>query len=97
MIGRPGIGGEFLEVYPTTFGRYVIRRFRRANSQRDDPRSLKVADLPAEAMISDLLSTIERIVEHADAQLDHGVDLDDRFPDGKRPSIRDRLRALASK
>lgn len=95
MIGRPGIGGEFLDVYATGYGRYGFRRWRRINSVNDVPRQLKVDDLPAEAVVYDLVSVIERIADHMNNTTDWGLKLDDRGLSGDRPTLRERLQALA--
>ncbi len=95
MIGRPGIGGEFLDVCADGHKQYSIRRFRRLNTQNDEPRQINVDNLPAEAMIYDLVSVIEAIAKHAGENTDYGVDLDFHGMSGDRPSLRERFKALS--
>jgi hypothetical protein len=90
-IGRPGIGGEFLDVTNTPLtDRYKLRRFKQVNGTRQEPRQMDVHDLPASAMVYDLLGAIEAIIEDASF-----VDIDSHGIDGTRPSIRERFQALA--
>ncbi len=96
-IGRPGIGGEFLDVCEAGYGRYGFRRFRLINRQNEAPRKLGVDDLPSEAMIDDLLEVIERIVEHMDATTDYGVDFNNHGMAGDYPSFKDRLATLLAR
>ncbi len=97
-IGRPGIGGEFLAVYPTPGGRYSLRRFRQVSSAREERRRLGDFDAPASTMISDLLGAIEAIAKHgAGSQMPHGhINWDSHGLAGSDPSLRERFRALAS-
>lgn len=94
-IGRPGIGGEFLDVAPAEWGRYVIRRFRQVSHHRDEPRQFNLAALPASTTIYDLLGAIEAVIEHAD---ENGVayDLDFKGLAGGSPTLRERLARLAA-
>lgn len=94
-IGRPGIGGEFLDVCDSAYGRYRLRRFRQVNSQNEAPRQLNVDDLPGETLVYDLVSVIERIVEHMNETTDYGFDADDHGINGARPSLRERFKALS--
>lgn len=95
-IGRPGIGGEYLALEAAPFHRYVLLRRKRINHHRSEPRQFAVADLPASAMIHELLEAIEAIVE---AETERGtpgyLDLDDHGLAGDRPSLRERFEKLS--
>lgn len=97
-IGRPGLGGEFFALEHVGHDRYVIRRKKRVNHQRDELRQCNVGDLPAAATIDDLLTAIEQIVVHEaeNGRAPHmAQDFDFRGFAGNSPSIRERLAKLA--
>ena len=96
MIGRPGIGGEFLALHTANWGHYILQRYRRVNTQTDAPRQFGVGSLPADTMIYDLLGTIEAIIEDVQKDPDRGIDLDCHGMDGQRPSLRERFSKLSN-
>ena len=100
-IGRPGLGGEFLQVEETSpmadEGRYVVTRRKRVNYNESAPRQMKVGDLPAGTLLYDLTSVMESIVlnEARRGRGDRRI-LDDHGVSGKGPSLRERWMNLAS-
>ena len=94
-LGRPGIGGEYLELRvdpDAPFYREVqIARFNQVASHRSEPRSLKVAPLPAGTMLFDLLEVVEMLIAHG------RIDLDSYGQLGTGPTFRQRLSQLAKK
>ena len=90
-LGRDrGPGTDYIAVVQTGSGRWEVRRMRRLNWSNDARRRLDIHDMPAEPMVIDLLSIIERIMER-----DY-VDLDSRGLTGDLATIRERLLFLAN-
>lgn len=96
MIGRPGIGGEFLSLHAANWGHYRLDRYRRVSTQTDAQRSFGVGSLPAETMIYDLLGAIEAVVKDVEDNTDRNLDFDSRGISGDRPSLRDRFHKLSN-
>lgn len=95
-IGRPGIGGDFLQLVRGRYDRYRVLRFKQTNGHRADPRKLDVPDVPAFAMLDDLLRAIEALVDDA-AEVGAPLYPDDRGLAGDAPTKRERIIDLLAK
>lgn len=92
-LGRPWIGGDFLDITRAGYNRYQLRRWKLVSAARSEPRRIDVRELSAETLIHDLLFMVKQLKLDAEQNNIH-IAWDHHGLDGQQKSLRDLLLEL---